>query len=146
MPGIAESDWKTFRELQELALERFCERALDEIVRLRADAQKTQHERYLAIYRLIQQRDQQLARTFDSPRRSAAMPQLASLRQFALITDEEFARPQLPMRAARSNRFCNSGANDAQVGCGFKPLRRWSRSGSPRLSRGATRAATASTP
>jgi len=83
---------KSSARYKRAALERFCGRVLDEIVHLRADTRKTQHERYLAIYRLIQQRDRELARAFDSPRRSAALLQIAALRRLGVITDEEFAR------------------------------------------------------
>ena len=46
-----ESDWKVFRELRELALERFCERVLDDIEPLRLNTSRNYHERYLALKR-----------------------------------------------------------------------------------------------
>jgi cytidylate kinase len=52
MRDITESDWKIFKQQREIALERFCERVLDEIARISSDRTKSQHERYLAIYRL----------------------------------------------------------------------------------------------
>jgi hypothetical protein len=50
---ISEPDWKVFRELQRVALDRFCQRVLAEVERLIADSQKTNHEHYLALYKLI---------------------------------------------------------------------------------------------
>jgi hypothetical protein len=41
--GITEADWKVFRELKPVARERFCERVLREIERLRLDSSKTAH-------------------------------------------------------------------------------------------------------
>jgi hypothetical protein len=90
--GFRESDWKLFRKLQPLALERFCQRVLDEIGRLAADADKSTHERYLAVYRLLKKRDRSLADAFNDPRRSTALVQLARIRAEELLTQEEFDR------------------------------------------------------
>lgn len=89
---ISESDWKIFRQLRELALERFCERVLDELVRAAKQEGKSSHQRYLAIYKLIEERDEELADAFENPRRSAALLQLAIIRRRGLLTDEDFAR------------------------------------------------------
>jgi len=89
---IPESDWKLFRQLHPVALERFCERTLSEVGRLTADSGKSAHERYLAVFRLLQRRDKELAQAFDDFRRSTAWCQLAILRSRGLLTDEEFAR------------------------------------------------------
>jgi hypothetical protein len=89
---IAESDWKLFRQLREMALERFCERALSEVRRLASDTGKGAHERYLAVFELLRHRDKELAEAFDDLRRSTAWRQLAIIRARGLITEEEFAR------------------------------------------------------
>ena len=49
--GINESDWKLFRQLQPLALDRFCQRVLTEVRRLTADTDTSNHERYLAMFK-----------------------------------------------------------------------------------------------
>jgi hypothetical protein len=87
---IPEADWKIFRRLRVLALERFCERVLAEIDGVRTDSRKSSHERYLQIYRLIERRDQELAQAFNNPRRSAAIMQLAALCQHRLLNEAEF--------------------------------------------------------
>jgi hypothetical protein len=84
-----ESDWKAFRKLREVALERFCERILAEVNRITADAKRSSHARYLAVYALIQERDDQMARAFNNPRRSAALLQLATMISLDLISQEE---------------------------------------------------------
>jgi hypothetical protein len=89
---INESDWKIFRQQREVALERFCQRVLSEIDRLSSDAQKTSHERYLAIYNHIKQRDEELALAFNNPRRSIAMQQLVCIQSHQLLTEEEILR------------------------------------------------------
>ena len=82
---IPESDWKTFRRLREVALERFCDRTLQEIARLAADASSGSHQRYLEIYELIQRRDREMARAFDGPRRSRALQQLSAIHALGLL-------------------------------------------------------------
>ena len=70
MFSISEPDWKLFRRLQPVALDRFCQKILTEIEGIAADTNKTHHERYLAIYERIRQRDKELAAAFDDLRRS----------------------------------------------------------------------------
>ena len=48
-----ESDWKLFRQLHPLALDRFCARVLSEISNLATDADRTNHQRYLAVLKLM---------------------------------------------------------------------------------------------
>jgi hypothetical protein len=90
--GIHERDWKVFRQLQPLALDRFCQRVLKEVGGLAADADKSHHERYLAVFKVLQQRDKELADAFNNPRRSAALVQLARIQFHDLLSAEEFAR------------------------------------------------------
>jgi hypothetical protein len=97
---IPEADWKVFRQLRERALERFCERVLSEIERLRLDTAKSSHARYISIYRLIERRDKELARAFDSPRRSQLFLHLLHLRDLDLLQDDEYLRLSPGMRQA----------------------------------------------
>jgi len=89
---LSEADWKIFRELREVALERFCSRVLDELEPLRLDASRSHHERYLAVYRLLQERDQELAHAFNDPRRSRMIMQLAAIHASGLLEPGELAR------------------------------------------------------
>lgn len=88
---ISEPDWKLFRQLRPLALERFCQRVLSDIEGLAQECAKTSHERYLAIYDLMQQRDRELADTFNNQRRTMAFEQLARMWALNLLTDDEMA-------------------------------------------------------
>ncbi len=92
MRQISEPDWKVFRKLHAQALERFCERALSELTQLASEAGKGAHERYLAVFELVQRRDEELAEAFDDFLLSTAWRQLAVLRAHGLLTEEEFAR------------------------------------------------------
>jgi hypothetical protein len=98
--GIPEADWKVFRQLHPLALDRFCQRVLAEVGRLAAETGAGSHQRYLAVFKLLQRRDEELADSFDNPRRSTALIQLARIRAEGLLTDEEFARFSAETRAS----------------------------------------------
>ena len=87
-----ESDWRVFRELREVALDRFCKRVLDEVGRLREDASRSHHERYLDVFRLLRDRDEELAHAFNDPRRSRMVWQLAAIHRYGLLEPDELAR------------------------------------------------------
>jgi hypothetical protein len=97
---MTESEWKLFRQLRTVALDRFCQRVLSEVGELAVDADRTSHERYLAVFRLMKRRDEELAAAFDNPRRSTALQQLACIQSHRLLTEEEFARFQPETRAS----------------------------------------------
>jgi hypothetical protein len=89
---LPESDWKTFRELREVALERFCKRVLGEVPRFGADSDQSYHERYLELFRWLGARNEELAHAFDDPRRSQMLLQLASIYAYGLLEPNEFSR------------------------------------------------------
>ncbi len=91
MPGtIAEADWKVLRRVHPLALERYCERVLAEIVRVIHDSARSTHQRYLDIFKIIEQRDREMASIFNDPKRSNALTMLARIRGAELLTEDEF--------------------------------------------------------
>ena len=90
---IPERDWKLFsRELRPIALERFCERVLAEIGRVSSDDRRSHHERYLAVYGLVRDRDRDLADAFSDCRRSVARLHIGIIRRNGLLTDDEMSR------------------------------------------------------
>ena len=89
---LPESDWKTLRKLQPVALDRFCRRVLDECRAVCDTDSKTSHERYLDLYRLLRTRDKELADAFDDMRRSVALLRLVTMYRRDLLTEEEVAR------------------------------------------------------
>jgi hypothetical protein len=97
---ISETDWKVYRSLHPVALQRYCDRVLAEVSALVSDTTKTPHERYLALYQMIQDRDERLDQVFDYLRRSTARRQLGQMRLHGLISDEEFARFEPESRRA----------------------------------------------
>jgi len=79
MINVHESDLKVFKQLHPIALDRFSRQALDETEALLKDNTKSSHDTYLAIYKLIERRDKEMANVFDDYLRSTAFWQIAKL-------------------------------------------------------------------
>lgn len=90
--GFPDSDWRTFRELQQIALERFCKRTLEEVQAILADRSRTHHERYVRVFRLLRKRDDELAHAFNDPRRSRMIGQLVAIYTHGLLQPDEMER------------------------------------------------------
>ncbi|KAA3649313.1 MAG: peptide ABC transporter substrate-binding protein [Proteobacteria bacterium] len=72
-----------------IALERFCERTLNECVQAATCDGPSAHQRYGALYRLIKARDKTLAAAFNDLRRSTAIETLINLARLDLLTTPE---------------------------------------------------------
>ena len=97
---IAEADWKVLRRVHPLALERFCERVLTEIEHVTHISSPSAHQRYLDIFKIIEQRDRQMASIFDDPKRSNALMMLAKMRSEGLLMEDEFSSLSQETRSA----------------------------------------------
>ncbi|HXK40113.1 MAG TPA: hypothetical protein VJ837_04745 [Candidatus Paceibacterota bacterium] len=97
---IRERDWKLLRELHETALQRFCERVLNEYRGVLDRDSETPHSRFLEIFELNHIRNRQLARAFDDLRRSTALDRLIAMRRLGVVTDEDLAPFSVETRAA----------------------------------------------
>jgi hypothetical protein len=86
---LPESDWRRFKEVRTKLLERYCRRILEEVAVASQATEGSAHERYLAVYKLINERDKRVANAFDDFRRSTAVMHLGLLRRMKLLTDEE---------------------------------------------------------
>lgn len=100
---MKERDWKQFKVIKERALERFCSRALEEFETIISDTDEHVHDRYLALYQRVRERDKELARIFDDYSRSKASMQLLMIRAKGLADEsllgelsEEFRRQTDP--------------------------------------------------
>jgi hypothetical protein len=89
---LPERDWKTLRELHSAALDRYCQRVLREIAGISGDHGRSAHERYLAVYDLVRQRNREMADAFDDMRRSQALERILWIRRLGLFTEEEYLR------------------------------------------------------
>jgi hypothetical protein len=98
MGGIPESDWKIFRELRPVWLERYCKRTNEELASCLSDERLSAHKRYLNAYSLITRKDRELGQAFDDFRRSTAVIQIRIIRILGVVTDNELARFSGPTR------------------------------------------------
>jgi hypothetical protein len=89
---IPESDWKIFRQLHRVALERYCKQVLADIERISSDASKTPHQQYLDVFAVVRDRNKELATMFDDMRRSTARFQLSLIHSRGLLTEDELQR------------------------------------------------------
>src|SRR4051794_32095483 len=90
--NISERDWKLFRELSPVALERLCDRIMAEAKETIERPGKSSHEKYLSLYKLIRKRDEEVANAFNDFRRSTALPQIGIMHKMGLLTGEELRR------------------------------------------------------
>jgi len=89
---IPEPDWRRFKEIRTKLLERYCNRALQDLVVAAQGSQGSAHDRYLKVYKLLEERDRQMSRAFDDFRRSTAVMQLGIMRRMKLLTNEELSQ------------------------------------------------------
>jgi len=87
-----ESDWKVLRDVKPAALDRYCERVMDECRKVMDDGSGSAHERYLRLFKLMEDRNGKLAMAFDDMRRSRALERISWMKYLDLFTDEEWER------------------------------------------------------
>lgn len=86
---MKESEWKKFKKLKDLCLERFCDRVLREAENICKSDDKTAHERYSDLYKLIMERDKELADAFDGLNRNKAFIQLMLMYRLGLVEEKQ---------------------------------------------------------
>lgn len=91
-PTITESDWKRFKEIHELARERFAERCLNHLQYHLSDTTVAASDRFFQTKEALLARAKQFATLFDEFRRSTALTQVVLMRAEKLISDEEMLR------------------------------------------------------
>jgi len=77
---MKESDWKTFKKIKAKAIEDFCVQALTEFETTIHEGEYSAHETYTLLYKLVNNRDRQMALLFDGQSRSKAHIQLLAIR------------------------------------------------------------------
>ncbi len=92
MDTFPERDWKVFRELHAVALERYCAGVVDELTRVLLADGPSAHERYLSVHDLLRTHDPKIARAFDDIRRSTALDQIVAICGLGLLRPDELAR------------------------------------------------------
>ena len=88
---FSERDWQHLRRVKGVALERFCARVLDEAAAIAREHGPSAHERYLELFRLVHERDAELAAAFDDLRRSTGLHRVSAMVALGVLVDEELA-------------------------------------------------------
>lgn len=89
---FAEAEWRILRELKPVLLDRLCTRIMDECRAVMDDGTRSAHERYLALFQTVNERNEDVAMAFDDMRRSRAAWRLAWMRHLGLFHDDEWER------------------------------------------------------
>jgi hypothetical protein len=84
---MKESDWKIFKQLKDIAIEKYCTLALEESQEVISDQKEHVHNRYLLLYKLLQNRNKQMSSLFDGHSRSRAWIQLIAIRNEGLADE-----------------------------------------------------------
>jgi hypothetical protein len=90
--GIVESDWRIFRELLPIWLDRYCAKVNQQLIKKLTDPKRTQHERYVDAYKFIHRKDADLGNGFSDIRRSTATMRLHFIHNLGVMTEEELSR------------------------------------------------------
>jgi len=86
---MKESEWKKFKKLKDICLERFCERVLTNANSILDAKDKKSLDRYYDLYQLIQDEDKNLEKAFNGLSRSRAFMQLLLMYRMELVEESE---------------------------------------------------------
>jgi ribosomal 50S subunit-associated protein YjgA (DUF615 family) len=89
--SILESDWKKFKELRKIALDRFCLGVLADAKTIAQHGALSAHTRYVMLYRLMRDRDKDIEHAFNAYSRSSALHALSLMVMHDLLTDAELS-------------------------------------------------------
>ena len=83
-----ERDWKYMRSVHDDLLAALCERINKQSADLLAGFAGSEHEKYLTLYRHIQDSDRIIGQCFNDLKRSNLMMKLAALQRYGILTPE----------------------------------------------------------
>ncbi len=92
MRQIKESDWKYLRSIQDKILNRHCDAILEVIELIIQNRKGAEHTSYIQIYRLLKDKDKEIAVTYNDLRRSNALEKICHMRKHLAMTDSEFSK------------------------------------------------------
>mgnify|MGYP001820344647 CR=1 FL=1 len=92
MRHIKESDWKYLRKIQEKILNRHCNAILEVLDLIIQNREGEEHKSYIDIYRLINDKDKEIAVTYNDLKRSNAIEKICHMRRHLAMADEEFSK------------------------------------------------------
>jgi hypothetical protein len=83
-----ERDWKYTRSIHDGLLAALCERINNQSADLLADFAGSEHEKYLALYRHVQDSDEIIGECFNDLKRSNLLFKLAALQRHGILAPE----------------------------------------------------------
>ncbi len=92
MRPITESDWKYLRKIKDKILNRHCDAILEVLDLILKNREGEEHKSYLQIYSLINNKDKEIAITYNDLKRSNAIEKICHMRRHLAMTDEEFSK------------------------------------------------------
>lgn len=92
MRHIKESDWQYLRKIKDEILNRHCEAIFEVIDLINENRKGEEHKSYLQIYRLLEDKDKEIAATYNDIKRSNAIEKIYLMRKHLAMTDEEFSK------------------------------------------------------
>jgi hypothetical protein len=78
--------------MKEQVLDLMCRRILDKAAKISVADDGENHAKYLELWRMVRDEDDQIAAMFNDFKRSMAMQQIALWKHYDLIPDEKFAQ------------------------------------------------------
>jgi len=88
---ITESDWRKFKRVKEVALEKICGRLIDDVKEVIDGKNSSNHKKYIYMYELMENYDKRIAKIFDYNSRSKAMMQLVLMRSEGLLDKQDIS-------------------------------------------------------
>jgi hypothetical protein len=115
MSSVPEGDWKVFKQLHRVALERICERVLKEARGVMEAEGKNSIERYWDLNEFVRKQEKEIRQAFDDYRRSTAWVQILLIESMGLWTEEEIGRfsEETPEQIARMRALRAQNESDA---------------------------------
>ena len=84
---MKESEWRKFKKLRKICLERFCDQVLSEAKSVCSSRDQSSQESYYDLYQLIHDKDKELAKAFDGLSRNKAFIQLMLMFRMGLVEE-----------------------------------------------------------
>jgi len=89
---IKESDWKYLRNIKDKILNRHCDAILEVVDLILQNRKGAEHQSYIQIYRLLDEKDNEIAITYNDLKRSNAIEKICHMRRNLAMTDDEFSK------------------------------------------------------
>jgi len=87
--NIQESDWKTLRKIKDRLLNEYCDNILEAVESTTKNRKGKEHETYLDVWNILEEKDDEIAYMFNDLKRSNAIMKIFHMVQFGAMTLNE---------------------------------------------------------